>query len=137
MLARPNWTIIPKDSLAWWCMKILLVLAPAAVTGHYALKTARAEADAGYKTLVTRVDEHEKTQDALIKEMSYVRGEVEGHIQMRHGSGGGKAPTPSVLLEVAPPMPEPVAPAPEPAKAPPARKPLPRNLNEAVQQKAF
>jgi len=128
-------TIIPKDTLAWWCLKILLVLLPAAVTGHYALKTARAEADAGYKTLVTRVDEHEKTQDGLIKEMAYVRGEVEGHIMRR--SSGSKMPTPAMLFEVAPPTPELEPPAPEPAKAPPARRPLPRDLSDAVQQKAF
>lgn len=113
-----GWTIIPKGSLAEWGLKILMVLTPAFATGAYSYYSAKAEANVGYKTLVTRVDELEATQNALIKELAFVRGEVEAGFN----KAGAEAPSPA-------------PPALAPTRAP--RKQLPRNLDEAVQQKMF
>ena len=119
-----GWTIIPKGSLAEWGLKILMVLTPAFATGAYSYYSSKSEANAGYKTLVTRAEELEKTQDSLVKEVAYLRGELDGLRSRRPMSVGAPKPDPMPTE------------APTPTVSTP-RKPMPRNLDDAVQQKMF
>ena len=121
-----GWTIIPKGSLAEWGLKILMVLTPAFATGAYSYYSSKSEANAGYKTLVTRAEELEKTQDSLVKEVAYLRGELDGLRSRRLGSVSAATPKPDPMSSEAP----------TPTVSTP-RKPMPRNLDDAVQQKMF
>lgn len=117
----PNFMKIPKDTLVYWLVRIMLVLLPAAAGALGAIQvakieasTAKLQAEAGYKTSVERIEELENIQDELTRKVAVLEGEL---IAIMAGSRISK--------------PEPVAAASPKLRV--KRAPMPVNLEKAVE----
>lgn len=133
-------TRIPKDTLAYWGVRILLVLVPAAAGALGAIQvakieaaTAKMQAEAGYKTSVERITALETSQDAQDIKMAKFEGEIEVLVKALQKEAALPGPTKDTVatalygefLAAAAKAP------PAPAKAP--RKPMPKNLEKAFE----
>ena len=132
-------TKIPKDTLAYWGVRILLVLLPAAAAALGAIQvakieaaTAKMQAEAGYKTSAERITVVEAANDALELKVAKLEGEIEILVKGLEKQATvspskddlAKALYGEFLTAAA-------RPPPAPAKA--ARKPMPKNLEKAFE----
>jgi hypothetical protein len=132
-------TKIPKDTLMYWLVRILLVLLPAAAAAFGAIQvakieaaTAKVQAEAGYKTSSERIKELEEIQDALVLKVAKHEGELEilvRGLQKEAAEGPNKDELAKALygefLTAAAKAP------PKPARFP--RGPMPKTLEKAVE----
>lgn len=102
--AQPSKASKRGRQVASWAIQLAVVAIPATISGISSYMSAKSDTEAGYKTMVTAVEELQEATKELVKQQAYMQGEMDalrGESSKAHGKKFSRpAPPPDLKREV-------------------------------------